>query len=113
MITRNLFMFFFFCSFFNILFPYRNLVQASDRSSERFSIQLEEPRGLLADNEKVKKASSTISWIIQIGALIATICFLLMAGNKLSQDDFKGAIGPFLGALVTGISSFLANSIMN
>ncbi|MBY0517494.1 MAG: hypothetical protein K2P81_11325 [Bacteriovoracaceae bacterium] len=72
---------------------------------------IQNPEGLLAGNEKATKAVAMTNWILGGVALLATIVFLIKGSKKLSDDDYVGSLGPFAGALISGITIYLAGSI--
>lgn len=72
---------------------------------------IQNPEGLLAGNEKATKAVAMTNWVLGGVALAATIIFLIKGSKKLSDDDYVGSVGPFAGALISGITIYLAGSI--
>ena len=68
-------------------------------------------KGLLSKNTKVAESVQTMNWIFSSFSLACTIIFLIMASKKLSEHDYVGSLGPFLGAVVAGISLFVAKSL--
>ncbi|MBL7663575.1 MAG: hypothetical protein JNM93_00465 [Bacteriovoracaceae bacterium] len=72
---------------------------------------IQNPEGLLAGNEKATKAVTMANWLLSAVALGATIVFLIKGSKKLSDDDYIGSAGPFMGALVSGLTIYLAGSI--
>lgn len=72
---------------------------------------IQNPEGLLAGNEKATKAVTMTNWVLSAVALGATIIFLIKGSKKLSDDDYVGSVGPFAGALISGITIYLAGSI--
>lgn len=70
------------------------------------------PEGLLSNSDKIKGATGTFNWILLSVSLTACIVFAIKAGKKLHDEDFVGAIGPFLGSLVAGLTPFIAKLIV-
>ncbi|MBF0206346.1 MAG: hypothetical protein HQK53_05600 [Oligoflexia bacterium] len=76
-----------------------------------YSASLDAPEGILKNNVKVKDTTTTMNWILKSVALVMTIIFGINAGKKLNDEQYTGAIGPILGAVLAGTATFLAYSI--
>lgn len=92
-------------------FPLSAKAQSCSGDSTVTRACIKNPEGLLAGNDKASKAVATANWVLGGVALMATIIFLIKGSRKLSDDDYVGSLGPFAGALVSGITIYLAGSI--
>jgi len=71
------------------------------------------PEGILAQSDKTKGIADFFNWILLSAALIGCIVFGVKAAKKLNDEDFTGAIGPFLGSMLSGIISFVAYTVVS
>jgi hypothetical protein len=75
--------------------------------------ELTDPTGILKDNEKFKGVTQTINWGFKAVCGIATITFIIKAAKSFSDENYMGAIGPTVGALLAGTALFVAFTLMN
>ncbi len=71
------------------------------------------PQGILAQSNKAKGIADFFNWILLSAALVGCIVFGVKAAKKLNDEDFTGAIGPFLGSMLSGIISFVAYTVVS
>ena len=73
---------------------------------------LSNPEGIF-NNDKSINAVNGMSWLLSGIAIVGTLVFLLNAGKKLNEQDYAGSVGPFIGSMLCGISSYLAFNFLS
>ena len=73
---------------------------------------IKDPEGLLQGNAKALSAITTLNWLLTLGSVVATVFFLISAGRKLHDGEIAPAVGSLAGAMVAGISGYVAYAFL-
>lgn len=69
------------------------------------------PEGILANNRKAQDGVGLINWVVSSACLMGTVLFGVTGAKRLNDENYIGAIGPFLGSGVSGIATYVAYAI--
>jgi hypothetical protein len=80
--------------------------QAGDRAL------VQDPTGLLAGNAKAKDAVGLLNWILLVAGAVPATIFTIYAGKKFNDQEYGGAFGSAIGAIIAGLGGYIAFSFM-
>ena len=69
------------------------------------------PEGILANNRKAQDGVGLLNWVVSSACLMGTVLFGVTGAKRLNDENYIGAIGPFLGSGVSGIATYVAATI--
>lgn len=93
------------------IFPLTSNAQTCSGEGSVSKACIKNPEGLLAGNEKAAKSVSLVNWVFGAVSLAGAIMFGMKGAKKLSDEDYVASVGPFSGAIICGITLWLAGSI--
>lgn len=73
---------------------------------------LSAPEGILKGSSKAAEAVSLLNWLLFSASMIGAIAFGMKAARRMSDEQWFGALGPGLGAITCGITTYIAYSII-
>lgn len=73
---------------------------------------LSAPEGILKGSSKAAEAVSLLNWLMFSASMIGAIAFGMKAARRMSDEQWFGALGPGLGAVTCGITTYIAYSII-
>ena len=71
------------------------------------------PEGIIAGSAKVSGFVATMNWILIASSLGLCVMCLLKASSRLSDEQYREAIGPSVGAGVAALAMFIAYKMLN
>lgn len=73
---------------------------------------VQDPTGLLAGNAKAKDAVGLLNWILLVAGAVPATIFTIYAGKKFNDQEYGGAFGSAIGAIIAGLGGYIAFSFM-
>lgn len=73
---------------------------------------VQDPTGLLAGNAKAKDAVGLLNWILLVAGAVPATIFTIIAGKKFNDEQYGGAFGSAIGAIISGLGGYIAFSFM-
>ena len=73
---------------------------------------LSAPQGILSGNVKAGQAVSFINWLLMSVSMVGVIVFGMKAARKMSDEQWFSALGPGVGAIVCGLTTYIAYSVV-
>ncbi len=70
------------------------------------------PEGILKGSAKANEAVNLLNWLLFSASMIGAISFGMKAAKRMSDEQWFGALGPGLGAITCGITTYVAYSII-
>jgi hypothetical protein len=70
------------------------------------------PEGILRGSAKASDAVNLLNWLLFSASMVGAISFGMKAAKRMSDEQWFGALGPGLGAVTCGITTYVAYSII-
>ena len=70
------------------------------------------PEGILKGSAKAGDAVNLLNWLLFSASMVGAISFGMKAAKRMSDEQWFGALGPGLGAVTCGITTYVAYSII-
>lgn len=74
---------------------------------------LSKPDGILSNNAKVGDSVEFFNWLLFSISMGGAIIFGIKAARKLSDEQWFPALGPMLGSVLCGLTTYIAFSVIN
>ncbi len=70
------------------------------------------PEGILKGSTKATDAINLLNWLLFSASMVGAISFGMKTEKRMSDEQWFGALGPGLGAITCGITTYVAYSII-
>ena len=70
------------------------------------------PEGILKGSTKATDAVNLLNWLLFSASMVGAISFGMKTAKRMSDEQWFGALGPGLGAITCGITTYVAYSII-
>ncbi len=89
-----------------------DLVPCSAGDANDTKVCIAAPAGILASSTKASSLVTTLNWFLLAGSIVCCVIFFLKCASRLSDDQYKEAIGPGLGAGLAGLTLYIAYQLV-
>lgn len=90
-----------------------NVVACEGTTGDGAKVCVQAPEGIISGSDKAKEFVKTLNWLLMAASIIACVAFLLKASARLSDEQYKEAIGPGVGAGIAALSMYIAYQLIS